>query len=1391
MNSAYPTTTEASNTAAINQAASDNAVAAAVGTRQPTIGPQEFTVEPITQAQRDPLPPLPQGSLHVDAVPAAQKPQAVPMLRILLPVVMIAVLVLLVGVMFFGGGSVSGVGMSPMLLIFPLMMVMSMAMMFMPQGQQADADDTRRTYLRHLDVIRDKAENNADKQRAHQLARHPHPEDLHARLSTRRLWERAGDDDDVLQVRLGLGEAELCTPVEVSESGAPEDLDPVCAVSVRRTVDQVSQVAELPIVVQLQAFSCIGVSGIRARALARALLAQLVVHHGPETVGISVVDNSTTQNWEWLKWLPHTRRPDDAQYRILLVDDVPTTGTEDFLVDDEWTTIIDINSRSTTALGIRAEMEGLLLFADDELTVQTEAGLENLGLADGLADGQLYALAKGLAKYSRPYATSSAGETTRNEMGSLLGIDDLRQLDNSTMWPERERDDRRLTVPIGLGPDKTPVQLDLKESAHGGMGPHGLCIGATGSGKSELLRTLVTALAATHSPEELNFVLVDFKGGATFLGLDSLPHTSAVITNLEDEAVLVDRMFDALSGEMNRRQEVLRKAGNFANVGEYNQARRGGRDDLEPLPALVIIVDEFSELLGQFPDFADLFVAIGRLGRSLHVHLLLASQRLEEGRLRGLDSHLSYRIGLKTFSAMESRQVLGSADSYHLPGQPGAGYVKTDAEELQRFQAAYVSGPLEVPAQVGVGSSSLGSSGSAGGGHTGDGHSADSHTQQSAADNPGLQVREFHSWADIDRPLASEHDPAADFAGESELNEAVEPRGELEPAHTVEPAETVSRADARESAGTTMDAVVNAAVATARTRGQEAHQIWLPPLPKSIELASVAESSSHLTVGIGIIDQPYHQRQDLLEVDFAAHGGHVALCGGPQMGKSTALRTMVASLAATHSTAEARFYVIDLGGGQLETLARLPHVAGVAGRHQPERLRRIVDEVSGLLSDNTQAHSMAKTQQQTFLVVDGWHNIGTSTAEFDDLAEPITQIAADGPSAGIHLLVATPRWNTLRPAIRDLIGTRLELKLAESMDSLCDRKMQDKLPALPGRGLSVDKKYLLIAQSSNQDLAHIAAVSAERGDEPVAALRVLPEKLERTELTAAGSLADAEPSGTAAVSGLPVAVGGPRLSTLAWDPSTSDHFLCVAARGMGKTTTLRTVMAGISDLGREQARIVMIDHRRAHLGTVPQDMLAAYSHSAPQTEKVLADAVTTLRQRLPSAEISPEQLARRDWWDGPEIYLVIDDYDLVADNVLHPLIELIPHARDIGMHLVIARKAGGFNRAAFGPVLCAIRDSQPCVVVLGADKDDGPFFGIKPAPHPSGGPLPGRGMWHDDGSTIGTCQVAVPGANTSADGPGPDGLDADVPSTEGPSTEGPSTEGPTAKEPDADSEVEP
>ena len=254
---------------------------------------------------------------------------------------------------------------------------------------------------------------------------------------------------------------------------------------------------------------------------------------------------------------------------------------------------------------------------------------------------------------------------------ALLKIPDAAEIVPEQVWRQRSPRER-LRVPIGFTPNGLPLELDIKESAEGGMGPHGLCIGATGSGKSEFLRTLVLSMITSHSPDALNLVLVDFKGGATFLGLDGVPHISG------DHHQPRGRTDPGRPHARRARRGdqpapgVAARGRNFANVLEYERARANGAE-LDPLPALFIIVDEFSELLSQKPDFAELFTMIGRLGRSLHIHLLLASQRLEQGKLRGLDSHLSYRIGLKTFSAGESRSVLGVPDAYHLPSIPGFG----------------------------------------------------------------------------------------------------------------------------------------------------------------------------------------------------------------------------------------------------------------------------------------------------------------------------------------------------------------------------------------------------------------------------------------------------------------------------------------------------------------------------------------------------------------------------------------------------------------------------------------------------------------------------------------------------------------------------------------------
>lgn len=1202
-------------------------------------------VEPIDLALRDPAPPLPTGKIDAESVPEAARKQPLPLIRILMPIIMIAAMVGMVALIVLGGGG--GRQVNPMMLMFPIMMLASVFMMFNPQSAGQDPDETRRTYLRHLRAVRQKAVTNGAAQRAHETHRHPDPEHLLTVARTRRLWERGASDPDALEVRLGLGSVSLCTPINVPDSGAPEDLDPVCAVSLRHTVQAVGTLPDMPVVIALQAFRFVGIAGADARELARAIVTQLAVAHGPETVSFAALG----AGWEWLKWLPHCRQPDTARFRILIVDDVATTGVEDFIDDPSLTTIIDVGSRRSTALGVRSEQEGLALIADGGLHVVTASGEEELGTPDLVSARHALVLARRLAECTRPDSSVGAPQlgTGGGELPALLGHRDIDGIGGPGMWPGREGS-ARLKVPIGLDDTGRPVHLDLKESAQGGMGPHGLCIGATGSGKSELLRTLVAALAATHSPEELNLVLVDFKGGATFLGCDSLPHTSAVITNLEEESTLVTRMYDAISGEMNRRQEVLRAAGNFANVTEYTAARAQGREDLEPLPALVIVLDEFSELLAQHPDFADLFVAVGRLGRSLHVHLLLASQRLEEGRLRGLDSHLSYRLGLKTFSASESRQVLGVPDAYHLPAEPGAGYLKTDADALTRFRAAYVSGAVR---RVVAGTHHVTS---------------------------GVSV--FSGWEDPNQKQQT----------------------------LVE-----------DSTTTVLASVVDAAREEATRLSMSAHRLWLPPLPAVVELPTVAGpllersgSEPVLDVPVGLIDRPYHQRQDPLIVDFGSKGGHAAVCGGPQSGKSMAVRTMVTSLAAVNSPDLIRFYVIDLGGGQLSTLERLPHVAGVAGRHEPEKIRRIVDEVM------TWVHEPAR--RHTFLVIDGWHHVGTSGADFEDLAEAVTEIAADGPSARVHVVVSTARWTSMRPSIRDLISHRLELRLGEPLDSLVDRKAQAQLPDAPGRGLTFSGEPMLVAASSNQDLAHISTLFPD--SEPVPALKMLPDSV---------ALETIAPVDGAITWG----VGGPYLAPVGWNVETSPHLVAVGGQGSGKSTLLATLMAGISHLPRLKARMVVIDHRRAHLGSLDEDMLAAYSATSASTEQALRDTATTLRARLPGTDVTPAQLAARDWWEGPDIFVVIDDVDLVAESALSALVELIPHARDIGMHLVVARKSGGFGRAMFQPFFSALRDVQPDAVLFDADKEEGAIFGMKPSHQP-----PGRALVSVHGEVFGLCHVA-------------------------------------------------
>jgi len=370
-------------------------------------------------------------------------------------------------------------------------------------------------------------------------AAHPEPEAWPAVVAGGRLWERSTADADFAHVRIGRGAQRLATRLIPPESGPPEGLEPVTALALRRFLMAHTVVPELPVALSLQETATIWLEpdGDGARALARAVVAQFVLWHSPADARVAVVAApSVLAAWEWAKWLPHNAHPrlrDGAGPLRMFTPEVDelrrwwsdgAAGPHLLVVVDgvvdgvgPWAaapgiTVLRVGApagRRPTPSVVRLRLtdEGVERVLDGEPPVA-------IGVPDRLATAQAAALARRLARYRPAGISAEAAARAAPGLPGLLGLRPgpagIRAV--RARWEAAAAD--RLRVPIGVDERGAPVLLDLKESAQGGSGPHGLCIGATGSGKSELLRTLVVGLAATHAPEALNFVLVDFKGGA-------------------------------------------------------------------------------------------------------------------------------------------------------------------------------------------------------------------------------------------------------------------------------------------------------------------------------------------------------------------------------------------------------------------------------------------------------------------------------------------------------------------------------------------------------------------------------------------------------------------------------------------------------------------------------------------------------------------------------------------------------------------------------------------------------------------------------------------------------------------------------------------------------------
>ncbi|SEP88791.1 DNA segregation ATPase FtsK/SpoIIIE, S-DNA-T family [Lentzea xinjiangensis] len=1301
----------------------------------------------------------PGGEVHLE--PPPEVPRIIPgnIMMKAMPVVMIIASVGMMGMMFVFAPR------QPAAMIMPgMMMISTIGMMASGMGsgkgqKKAEMNEDRKDYLRYLGQMRDRAREAADEQRAEREWVHPDPQMLWSLATTRRMWERRQNDPDFCHLRAGRGSQRLATRLVPPQTGPVEELEPIATLALRRFVRAHSLVPDLPISIALRGFAAVGLLGDveDRRDLARALLAQLVTFHAPDDLLIAIVSaGRTKQLWEWAKWLPHVQHPTDIdgigqrrmmanslaeieamldenlrdrqrftrnappppdQPHIVIVIDDGDISREEMIILEEGlvgVTLLDLSE----CLGNLTARRGLrLVVENNQLGARSASGVEWFGAPDRLSVVEAEALARRLSPYRMGAAGEAGGDSGEDPLAmsnnppllEFMGIPgDPMTFDVQQAWRPRPKRDR-YRIPFGIGEHGQAVELDIKEAAEDGMGPHGLCIGATGSGKSEFLRTLVLGLLASHSSTALNMILVDFKGGATFLGLDKAPHVAATITNLAGDLTLVDRMKDAIAGEVSRRQEVLAK-GNYKNVWDYEKARENGAQ-LDPLPALFICIDEFSEMLTAKPDFIDIFLQIGRVGRSLQMHMLLASQRLEEGKLRGLDTFLSYRIGLKTFNAAESRAAIGVPDAYELPPIPGSGYLSVQGMPLTRFKALYVSGTYRPSGMQSAGES----------------------VAVRSDKRPRFFVPDF-----IEIPK--------------------------EPERPVEPV-PVAVAPVKEDANepTQLELIVNRLVG----QGPPAHEVWLPPLNEPPTMDTMLPpldvtpdrgltspgypANSTLQIPVGVVDKPFEQRRDLLWADFSGASGHGAIVGGPQSGKSTLLRTIIASMSLTHTPQEAQFYCIDLGGGTLASMEDMPHVGGFAGRLDVDKVRRMVAELQTLITErelrwrDQRIDSMAEFRNRkrrgeihddafgdAFLIVDGWMNF---RQEFEMVEPQVQALAAQGLSYGVHVIVAANRWAEIRPAMKDLLGTRFELRLGDPSESEIDRKVAVNVPpGRPGRGLTGDKLHFLTGlpridtsqdpttiSSGVQDLSAKLNQSWQGPRAPQ--VRMLPDLLDYGQFMA--QVQQVNPNRGHLV---PVGVNEDELAPVFMDFDADPHFFALADGESGKTNLLRTIIRGImTSYTSSEALILLADYRRTLLGFIDTDHLLSYAVSSAQLTQNIQEVRGSLTKRLPGPDVTQEQLRNRSWWTGPEVFIVVDDYDLVAPqgaaNPLQPLAEFIPQAKDVGLHVVVTRRMGGASRALYDPVLGKLKEISAPLFVGSGSKEEGNIVGnLKPSPQP-----PGRG----------------------------------------------------------------
>ena len=995
----------------------------------------------------------------------------------------------------------------------------------------------------------------------------------------RRLWERRRTDPDYLLLRVGT--ADLPSAVELTDPTADEH---------RRR--RFWLIPDAPLTISLAERAVVGVAGPAdmPRAAGRGMVAQIAALHSPQDVQLCILTDSTGQAaWDWARWLPHCRPAEGQNCAALIGNDAETVaariaelqaiiaarraarrdqGADSGGFGHDIVVVFDGSRKLRSlpgAIGILREGSQVGVYCicldADERLLPAECHAVAVARPDGtLAVQQMNAPA--VAPVRPEYVTPAWAERLAR---SIAPVRDVSGDDEAAGLPGA----CRLLDVLGLEPPAAgaiaawwnaggrstfavigecydgPFGIDLRKD-----GPHALIAGTTGAGKSELLQTLIASLACVNRPDAMTFVLVDYKGGSAFKDCVRLPHVVGMVTDLD--AHLTQRALASLAAELTRRERILAAAG-VKDIEDYtvmfDRAARGGRGGVPvPLPRLVIVVDEFASLARDLPDFVTGLVGIAQRGRSLGLHLILATQRPSGVVSADIRANTNLRIALRVTDAAESADVIEAPDAAYISrAAPGRAYVRLGHASLVPFQAGRIGGHRPGTDPVAAGS------------------------------RPWVIPL---GWAGLGRPEPPR--PAARQRAEEDVTDLTVLVGQIQQA----------------AAGLGIGAQPSPWLEPLpRT-------LLLHDLPAT---TGGPGGPGETGAPFGLTDLPQLQRQRPAGVHLGTFG-HLMAAGAPRSGRSQLLRTIAASIAISTSCADVHLYGIDCGNGALLPLADLPHCGAVVTRTQAERATRLITRLGAELArrqdllaeggfadlaEQRAAAAPADRLPHIIVLLDRWEGFTTTLGETGGgtLTDVITGILSEGASAGIHLIMTGDR-SLLAGRIAAMCEDKLAFKLAEKDDyaliGLRPRDLPDDIP--PGRayqaGTGTQTQVALLApdpsgQGQAAALRQIAGWAAGRDAAVPHALRpfrvdVLPARI---------TFADAWKLRPAAMAGRPlwglVGVGGDELTALGPDLSDgAPAFIVAGPARSGRSAVLASMTCSLVASG---AQVILVTPRSSPL----------------------------------------------------------------------------------------------------------------------------------------------------------------------------------------------------------------